>query len=178
MLVFIITITALLTVGCGKTLSPEPPGAAGPYLELTGAGIAREARITLDELKDMDEGLVEELYFSVNSYGTQGHTLFKGVRVWQILQKVDVLENNASTVSFIAEDGYQVQYTLAEVQRDDYIDETNPSARLPMILAWEEEGEEFDPQRGNPFQLVVGQKEPGDVNKPYWVRNIKTITVN
>jgi DMSO/TMAO reductase YedYZ molybdopterin-dependent catalytic subunit len=88
------------------------------------------------------------------------------------------LKDNASQVSFIAEDGYTVGYTLAEVQREDYIDEENPGAKLKLILAWEEGGEEFDPEQGNPFQLVVGQREPGDVNKPYWVRNVKTIRID
>ena len=79
---------------------------------------------------------------------------------------------------FIAEDGYQVEFSLEDVVKEDYIDEQNPSVKLKMILAWEENGTESDPQTGYPLQLVVGQREPGDVNKPYWVRNVNTIRVD
>ena len=68
-------------------------------------------------------------------------------------------------------------YTLEEVQRKDYLDEQTPDSTYPMIIAWEQAGQPFDPDQGNPFQLVVGQREPGDVNKPYWVRHIITLEV-
>ena len=54
-----------------------------------------------------------------------------------------------------------MEYTLADVQRDDYVDEQNPGVKHKMILAWEEDGIEYDSQQGNPFRLVVGQKETG-----------------
>ena len=47
-----------------------------------------------------------------------------------------------------------------------------------MILAWEENGREYDPEKGNPFQLVVGQREPGEANRPYWVRNVMIIRID
>ena len=50
--------------------------------------------------------------------------------------------------------------------------------KYEMILAWEEDGVEYNPEIGNPFRLVVGQKEPGDVNKPYWVLNVKIIRID
>ena len=31
---------------------------------------------------------------------------------------------------------------------------------------------------GQPLQLVMGQRQPGDVNKPYWVRYVKTIRID
>ena len=71
-----------------------------------------------------------------------------------------------------------MEFSLEDVMREDYIDEQNPSVKLKMILAWEENGTESDQQIGYPLQLVVGQQEPGDVNKPYWVRNVKTIRVD
>ena len=47
-----------------------------------------------------------------------------------------------------------------------------------MILAWEENGREYDLKKGNPFRLVVGQRKPGDVNKPYWVNYVRTIRID
>lgn len=177
LLLFILCLTAFIPCG-GCTQTSTVAGSDEPYIGLTGKGIKRETKVTLAELKEMEAGLVEEQYFSLNSYGTRAHTRFKGVRVWYIIQQVAALRDSAATVSFSGEDGYRVSYTLEEVQRDDYLDETDPSARLPMILAWEEEGSEFAVSLGNPFQLVVGQKEPGDINKPYWVRNVRTIIID
>ena len=46
-----------------------------------------------------------------------------------------------------------------------------------MIIAWEENGIEYDVAYGPPYKLIVGQKEAGDVNKPQWVSNIDRIIV-
>ena len=42
-------------------------------------------------------------------------------------------------------------------------------------IAWEEDGSEYTIEKGAPYKLVVGQTEPGDVNKPQWVSNIDVI---
>ena len=88
------------------------------------------------------------------------------------------LQDHASRVTFIAEDGYEVEFPLEDIKREDYIDEQNPQTKYKMILAWEENGREYDPEKGNPFQLVVGQREPGEANRPYWVRNVMIIRID
>ena len=70
-----------------------------------------------------------------------------------------------------------MEFTLEQVKRQDYIDETNPVAKYPMIIAWEENDEEYNSKEGAPYKLVVGQKEAGDVNKPQWVSNIDRIVI-
>jgi hypothetical protein len=35
------------------------------------------------------------------------------------------------------------------------MDETNPENKYPMIIAWEENGEEYSLDEGNPYKLVV-----------------------
>jgi len=184
---FITTITALslllfllmlyLTVLAGCR-GGQPTSAGEGFLVIRGDAVEGEVCLTLDELKSMEDGLIEDDYFSVNSYGTKEYFHFKGIWIWHVLQEKTELKDNASKVIFIAEDGYRVEYTLEEVKREDYIDEQNPATKYKMILAWEENGKEYDPEEGNPFQLVVGQKEPGDENKPYWVRNVKTIRID
>jgi hypothetical protein len=162
-----------LTGGCAPT---EEPSSGSLLIE--GDGVESKVSFTLEELKSMKDGLVEADYFSINSYGSKGYSHFKGVWVWYVLNEKVSLKGDASQVSFIAEDGYQVDYTIKEVKREDYIDEQNPETKYKMILAWEENGVENDLAIGSPFQLVVGQREPGDVNRPFWVRNIKTIRVD
>jgi len=147
-------------------------------LHIEGNAVKDKAAFTLDELKSMEDGLVEADYFSINSYGTKGYTHFKGIWVWHLLSKQVNLKEDASNVTFIAEDGYKVEYTLEDIMKEDYIDEQTPETKYKMILAWEENGYELDPKTGMPLQLVVGQREPGDVNKPYWVKNVITIRVD
>ncbi|MGI6066082.1 MAG: molybdopterin-dependent oxidoreductase [Bacillota bacterium] len=167
-----ILLAVVLVPGCGAKEIP-----VGTVL-IEGDGIEEKAAFTLDELKVMEEGLVEADYLAINSYGTKEYFHFKGVWIWYVLQKKVSLKEDASKVSFIAEDGYKVEYSIKDVKKEDYIDEQNLQAKYKMILAWEEDGREYDMKHGNPFQLVVGQKAPGDVNKPYWVRNIKTIRID
>ncbi|MDD4754310.1 MAG: molybdopterin-dependent oxidoreductase [Desulfitobacteriaceae bacterium] len=171
-ILLVIFIASTLAVGCGEEEAP-----LGTVL-IEGDAVNEKATFTLDELKAMEDGLVEADYFAVNSYGTKGYSHFKGIWVWHLLQERVSLKEDASKVSFIAEDGYKVEYSIEDVKKEDYIDEQNPQAKYKMILAWEEEGREYDMKHGNPFQLVVGQKALGDVNKPYWVRNIKTIRID
>jgi len=162
-------------LGCGGTSAEEAvPG----VFFIEGDAVEGKVSVTLEELKSMSDGLVEADYFCINSYGTKKYYHFKGVWVWHVLKEKATLKDSVTRVSFIAEDGYKVEYTLEEVKREDYIDEQNPETKYKMILAWEENGREYDLDNGNPFQLVVGQREPGDVNKPYWVRNIKTIRID
>lgn len=131
---------------------------------------------TLEELKKMDEIIFEADFYSLNSFGTTGYTHFKGVRLWELLNKAGI-SAEASKVTVVALDGYKIEFTIEQVKKQDYMDETNPDAKYPMIIAWEENGTEYNPEDGAPYKLVVGQKEAGDVNKPQWVSNIDKIVV-
>jgi len=173
LLLGILLLTVLFTNGCRS----EKTGDDKAVIEINGEGILAPAKVSLEQMKGMEAGLVEADFFSLNSYGTREYTAFKGVWLWHLLQETVELKDDATQVTIVAEDGYQVTYTLEEVQRKDYLDEQNSDSTYPMIIAWEQAGQPFDPDQGNPFQLVVGQREPGDVNKPYWVRHIITLEV-
>lgn len=136
-----------------------------------------ELTLTLDELKAMVDIIFEEDFYWLNSFGSKGHTHFKGVNLWSLLEQKALISATATKVSIIAQDGYQMDFSIEQVKEQDYIDETNPEKNYPMIIAWEENGEEYDPEEGAPFKLVVGQKEAGDVNKPQWVSNIDRIVI-
>lgn len=133
--------------------------------------------VSLDELKAMGDLIYEADFYSLNSFGTTGYTHFKGVNLWSLLESNSLISDEASKVLVVAQDGYKMEFTIEQVKRQDYIDETNPDAKHPMIIAWEENGEEYSSKEGSPFKLVVGQKEAGDVNKPQWVSNIDKIVI-
>lgn len=137
--------------------------------------VENELSLTLDELKEMDI-IFEGDFYSLNNFGTTGYTYFKGVELWKLLEEKALISPEATKISIVAHDGYAVEFTVEEVERD-YIDETNPSKKYPMIIAWEENGQEYSFDDGAPYKLVVGQKEAGDINKPQWVSNIDVIIV-
>jgi len=149
----------------------------GLSLEISGSGVENALKLSLDELKAMEDYYFEDQFFSLNSFGTTEYFSFKGVRIKGILEKAKVKEN-AKTVSFVASDGYEIQLSLEDVLREDYIDEQDSSKKYPIIIAWHENGKDYDIEKGMPFRLVIGQKEAGDVNKPQWVQNIAKIIVD
>ena len=122
------------------------------------------------------EGLVEADYFCINSYGTKQYFHLRNLGRVYFAGKSE-LEGSGVKVTFIAEDGYKVEYTW-QMFRRMIISTSKIETKYKMILAWEEDGREYDARKGNPFRLVVGQKEPGDVNKPYWVSNVQTIIID
>lgn len=136
-----------------------------------------ELILTVDDLKSMDDIIYEADFYSLNSFGTTGYTHFKGVKLWELLENKALIKPEASKVTITAQDGYSMEFTIDQIQME-YIDETNPDNKYPMIIAWEENGEEYTTDEGAPYKLVVGQKEPGDVNKPQWVSNIDVITID
>lgn len=146
-------------------------------LQIEGSAIVEPITLSLDELKDMKDYYIEDDFFSLNSYGTKEYFHFKGVKIKAVLDKV-VVNKDYVTISFIASDGYKQELTLGEALREDYIDEQNPDKKYPVIIAWHENGKDYDAEKGPPFRLVIGQKEPGDVNKPQWVQNVAKIVID
>lgn len=146
------------------------------FLKIEGS-VENPLFLNLDDLKKMEDLIYTGTFYSLNSFGTTEYTDFKGVKLWNLLNEKALISEEASMVKVIAVDGYSMEFTVDQIKRDDYIDETNQDLKLPVILAWEENGQEYDPEEGPPYKLVIGQKEPGDVNKPQWVRDIDKIIV-
>ena len=136
--------------------------------------VTSDIKLSLNDLKSMNDIIFEADFYSLNSYGTTGYTHFKGVKLWNLLE--NLIKPEASKVIITAQDGYSMDFTLEQVKME-YMDETNPDNKYPMIIAWEENGEEYSADEGAPYKLVVGQREPGDVNKPQWVSNIDIIII-
>lgn len=148
-----------------------------PVIEISGTGVETSIKISLEEMKEMKDYYFEDDFFSLNSFGTTEYFSFKGIRIKGLLEKAKIKED-ATSVKFIASDGYEIELSIEEVLKEDYIDEQDPSKKYPVIIAWHENGSDYDEIKGLPFRLVIGQKEPGDVNKPQWVQNIAKIIID
>lgn len=160
-----------------KTEKPAETNNNKTSLQIEGSAIVNPITLNLDELKAMKDYYVEDDFFSLNSYGTKEYFHFKGVKIKAILDKVGINKNTAS-ITFVASDGYKQELTVEQALKEDYIDEQNPDKKYPVIIAWHENGKDYDAQKDAPFRLVIGQKESGDVNKPQWVQNVSKIIID
>jgi hypothetical protein len=144
-------------------------------LTIEGSGVDKDYYFTLKQLQNETEGRVHENYFSLNNYGTRKYFEFEGISLKYILDKMVDLNSSAESVTIKATDGYYREYNLSDVKKN-YIDENDSKVKLPMILAWKEEGSNL---RGKyPLKLVMGQAKEGDINKENWVRNVEVIEIN
>lgn len=157
--------------------SPIDTNIDNASFQIEGSAVDKPIVLSLDDLKAMKDSYIEDDFFSLNSYGTKEYFSFKGIKLSAVLQKAGLREN-AGTVKFVASDGYEQEITIEQALREDYIDEQNPDKKYPVIIAWHENGKDYAADRGAPFRLVIGQKEPGDVNKPQWVQNVVKIIVD
>lgn len=139
--------------------------------------VNNQLSLSLAELQEFTDIGFSGTFYSLNNFGTTDYTDFKGVNLWLLLKDKAGILDSATRVKIIALDGYEVQFTIGQVKRSDYIDETDQDVKLPIIIAWQENGEDYSTSDGPPYKLVIGQKEPGDINKPQWVSNIDKIIV-
>lgn len=162
----------------GNAKPPEAPKQDdSSSMKIEGSGVEKEITLSLNDLKAMTDAYFEDDFYSLNSYGTREHFHFKGVKVKAILDQAG-LKSSATKIKFVASDGYAQELSVELALKEDYIDQDNPDKKFPVIIAWHENGKDFDAKKGAPFRLVVGQKEIDDMNKPQWVSNIAKIIVD
>jgi len=158
----------------GIVVSAAGSGGEQPPLEydltINGNGAAKVAQYTIKELKNAD-GLVKQTksYSWLNSYGTTGSDEFEGVYLDNLLQDVVGLTSRALSITVTAGDGYYRSFNLDSQPLGVYWTDIEGNK---MMLAWKKNGTNCD------LQLVVGQTDAAHVNKPMWVSDIETITVN
>ncbi|MEN6351717.1 MAG: molybdopterin-dependent oxidoreductase [Syntrophomonas sp.] len=149
-------------------------------ISISGTGIKTALKFTLDELKQMEDITISDRYFSRGTqkpgWAKTAHTDFTGVLLYELLADHAGLTAKANRVKIIAEDDYTQVFSIEEIKAD-YIDETDNGKKLRMIIAWSQDGKEYDPGQGAPFRLVMGQQFAEDYNRMKWVDHIASIVV-
>ncbi len=140
-------------------------------LHVYGDGVKEERWFSMAQLQAMSAGYAEAEYYYKGKDPDAGHSLCKGVRLAYLLDAVVGLTDNAKKISIKASDGYGISYSLSAVRRT-YIDETDSTKQLYMILAWFNDGAATDS-----LALVMGQNVAGEYNRTYWVNDVITIEV-
>jgi hypothetical protein len=147
-------------------------------LVVDGTALVEKKLYSLEDLKAMTDIEVTDYYFSrgkvKDGWAAEQHDTFTGVSLYKLLLDKIGLKTIPTEIQVIGDDGYTKFFTLEEVT-GLYIDETNPKAKLEMIIAWSRNGSEFN--QDQPFRIVFGQKYEGDFNRQNWVNYVKKIFV-
>ena len=150
-----------------KTADPVP---AAAHFVVQGK-VKKRTYFTLGQLKKL--GVYANDYFSRGKEPPEATNTFVGVRLIDVL-KAAGLKSDAKKVYVLAADDYSATFSLSQVKAD-WLDETRAGIKLPMIVAWSEDGTAY--AGDHPFRLVMGQAVEGDYNRQYWVRVVVSITV-
>lgn len=156
--------------------TPEPTPAPEPYslqtaatvLTLRGSALDREWYFTLSELQSLG-GTFSGDYFSLGKDPVELTNAFTGIRVSYLLEQVAGVQSYKKA-TFTASDGYAGSWSRGMIN-SMLINEKDPSASLPMILAWTEDGAPCA------LRLVMGQQLEGEYNRTNWIRGVAVIEV-
>lgn len=184
------------TAGLDKTSSGQEPTAgndaglqadvpdADTILTITGDGIARPLYLSLDDLKDLKQGYIEQCYSAVNNYPTRKYLIGKGINLLYLLEQAGI-KSTARTIQVEAADGYKATLTRDQLlgKRYRYPQLLSGSAANPVevkpMLAWAfAEGQDFSKAREDDLRLLIGQRGINDVNTAVAVQMVSKITVS
>ena len=157
----------------GIVVSPAGGGGTTPGghdLTIDGSGVNNTAQYSLEQLKNAAASYtVTRSYNWLNSYGTTGRDSFKGIYLEDLLANIVGLRSSARSITVTAGDGYYREFNLDSRGLGVYWADIQGNQ---IMLAWERNGTPCN------LQLVVGQTAENFVNKPMWVSDIVSITVN
>ncbi|MBR6312443.1 MAG: hypothetical protein IKR51_05645, partial [Oscillospiraceae bacterium] len=150
--------------------TPEPYSVqtAGTVLTVRGSALEREWYFTLSDLQSMG-GTFSGDYFSLGKEPVELTNAFTGVRVSYLIEQVMGVQSYKKA-TFTASDGYAGSWSRGMIN-SMLINEKDPSASLPMILAWSEDGAPCS------LRLVMGQQLEGEYNRTNFVRGVVTVEV-
>ncbi|HRW13011.1 MAG TPA: molybdopterin-dependent oxidoreductase [Syntrophomonas sp.] len=158
--------------------------AADTILTISGDGIKKPVYLSLDDLKKMKSGYIEQTYSIVNNYPTRKFTVAKGIDLAYLLGQAG-LKSTASSFLVEASDGYKVTLTRDQLlgKRYRYPGLKSASianaAEVKPMLAWASaEGQEMNKAKEEELRLTVGQRGLNDVNTAVSVQMVAKITVS
>jgi len=175
----ILIIAAACSAGTQTPTQAPIAVQAEPVLELVKDD--QVVSLTMDELKALPA--VEGLGGIMSSTGAiTAPTKYKGVLVSTLLDKVGGLTEDKS-VEIVAEDGYSMTFSPAQILDGDYItydaatgDEIEPLGKLQTIIAYENEGQPLDEKSEGKLRLVIISDSPLQVVDGHWsVKWVKQI---
>ncbi len=153
----------------------KPDKNAETAILIKGEGVSKEVSITMSQIKAMKDQVAEYTYFSCGKEPKTACNTYKGVKLSYLLGLANV-KSTAQKVTIVAADGYTATFSIIDVNAM-LMDETDSSKKLPMLIAFAEDGKMLNYGSGYNLRLVVGQKCEGDYNRQYWVSEVSCIIV-
>jgi hypothetical protein len=174
---------------------PVPTLAASHSLEITGDGVTNPVIFTREELEEMEQH--QYVYSSINTWPTKKWYVGEGVKLWDLLLKAGIKEEEATLLRFTAEDGFTLTLTYKELFEDKrYLfpefktggeDEDghipgSPASKVevdPIVALLGVEGSD-DPEYMNTLnslQLMVGQRAVTEQTGNLFVKYLHKIEV-
>ena len=118
-LVFLFCV--LLTAGCNgggepreKNSGAESGQAGAQVVVITGDGVSKETRLTLEEMLELPGARVEHVYSTINNWPAPKKYAAKGVKVAALLEAAGV-KAEARGITVKGKDGFQWSFTREQL---------------------------------------------------------------
>ncbi|MCL2163542.1 MAG: stalk domain-containing protein [Oscillospiraceae bacterium] len=150
-------------------------------LVITGDGVERETRFTIDEIKAMNGYISQNAYSAWNTWPSKRTYYARGVALAELLRLAG-LKSNATTVNVATAPemdgsaGYNMTFLLSDLLRERYTFEGVKSA-VPAILAFKLGERSFSDMDDTDIRLIFGQLAEQEQTTAGFVQSVRTITV-
>jgi len=137
---------------------------------ITG-NVKQELRLSLSEIKSDKYNQVKDKVFKIVTQVEPHYYVYSGVTLWSILETEGILESDATTFTFVGEDGYESPEPLSlkdvaeKYEEEEYV-----------ILAYEYDGEPLYEE--GPIRSVIDDDAcPDEYSSQYSVRNLVEVRI-
>ena len=136
---------------------------------ITG-NVKEELRLSLSEIKSDKYTQVKDKVFKIVTQVEPHYYVYSGVTLWSILETEDILESDATTFTFVGEDGYESPESLS-------LEDVAEKYETDVILAYEIDGDPL--YEDGPIRSVIDDDAipSGEYSSQYSVRNLKEIKI-
>jgi len=136
---------------------------------ITG-NVKQELRLSLSEIKSDKYNQVKDKVFKIVTQVEPHYYVYSGVTLWSILETEGILESDATTFTFVGEDGYESPEPLSLKDVAEKYEDN-------VILAYEYDGDPL--YEDGPIRSVIDDDAipPGEYSSQYSVRNLVEVRI-
>lgn len=168
-----------------STITQKNNAVKEPCLTISGNGVNKTSKWSLEELKGMKSSYVDAIYSTVNNWPTKKFVVAKGIDIQDLLSQSG-MKANAKTIKVQASDGYYATFTKSQLLGKRYYfpgllnDSKAKSKEVKAILAFEYKEGTTDLSKTKPteLRLVIGQVGLNDMNTMASVQKVSNIIIS
>ena len=171
-------------------LQPPYDQYADLVLNISGDGVRKDHAVTVGELEFMQNYVISGEYCLAKSETSKESIPFRGIDIYDFLQREVGFSAGADKITFISEDGFEKTFDLEEIAKGDYVNEITGAGTLKVMLAFGKNEKPLVPDKqsqgydeaafnsGGPLCLIIGQTGAGDLNSGKSVKSVSKIIVD